>query len=119
MLFSVDHQLDFAFKHIADFLAGMDNSLAAAAGRDAMNVALQKVLARIGNEAFELNPFAGAQVVGHQKGPLARMGDDPVADVRRSIQFGNIGAERGGDPMQRTEGPVSYTHLRAHETDSY
>src|SRR5665647_656636 len=47
---------------------------------------------------------------GHMRRAMARF---PVPDVAAAV------LERFFRPEGRASGPVSYTHLRAHETDSY
>src|SRR5680860_1492470 len=49
----------------------------------------------------------------------ARRQAELVDEVRREELAGQHRAALADDPGQATVGPVSYTHLRAHETDSY
>src|SRR5689334_7184794 len=78
----VDDELDLAGQHVADLLAGMlDWAGALAVQGDVVDVALEHVSGRVGDDALQADALAAAQRVERDLGPRALAEDDALVAV--------------------------------------
>src|SRR5680860_1255686 len=72
---------------------------------------------KVADRPRQVDATAGAEDRGGETGPRGVL--QHGEDLRRALSDGARTAPHHGAQLPTAPGPVSYTHLRAHETDSY